>query len=108
MAKMAVGRALLNCLILFSSLFLQNIFAQTYSVLQYGAIGDGKTNDTSAIRATLSAAANSNGGRVIFDENHTFLTGCFNVTSNVILDIRGKILVPQDSSVFVPVQPVPW
>uniref|UniRef100_A0A914D545 Pectate lyase superfamily protein domain-containing protein n=1 Tax=Acrobeloides nanus TaxID=290746 RepID=A0A914D545_9BILA len=76
--------------------------------MKFNAAGDGKTNDTSAVRAALAAAENSNGGRVIFDANYTFLTGCFNVTSNIILDIRGTLLAYNNSDGYVPVQPLPW
>ena len=69
------------------------VFCQVYNVrTNYGAKGDGQTDDTSAIRSALKAVSNSNGGRVVFDAGYTFLTGGFNVTSNVILDIQGKIL----------------
>lgn len=94
--------------IILSSIVSFNIEGQTYSVLQFGAVGDGNTNDTKAVRDTLTAAANSNGGRVIFDEGYTFLTGCFNVTNNVILDVKGKILASNNTCDFVPVQPLPW
>lgn len=97
---------LMYFLVLFLSFY--QISAQTYSVLQFGAIGDGKTDDTKAVRATFAAANNSNGGIVVFDVGYTFLTGCFNVTSNVILDVRGTILATNNSNDFVPVQPLPW
>jgi polygalacturonase len=67
-------------------------FSQEYHVKDFGAIGDGKTDDTNAVRAAVAAAASTNGGRVIFDVGYTFLTGCFNASSNIILDIRGTIL----------------
>jgi polygalacturonase len=85
------------------------ILSQDYRVIDFGAIGNGIANDTRAVRAALAAAANkTNGGRVIFDVNHTFLTGCFNVSSNIILDIQGKILTSNLTSDYVPVQPLPW
>ena len=95
-------------LFLYIFIISSEVRAQTYSVLQFGAVGDGKTNDTKAIRDTLAAAANSNGGRVIFDAGYTFLTGGFNVTSNVILDVRGTILGSRDYRDYVLVQPLPW
>lgn len=58
----------------------------------FNATGDGIADDTNAVRSALSAAKNSHGGRVIFDVGYTFLTGCFQVSSNVILDVRGTIL----------------
>lgn len=73
-------------------------FGQNYRVLDFGAKGDGTTDDTKAVRAALAAANKTNGGRVVFDSGSTFLTGAFNVTSNVILDIRGKILASTNNA----------
>src|SRR3569623_1058563 len=90
--------------------YVQFISSQVYNVRDFNATGDGKTDDTSAIRAALAAAANSNGDRVIFDCGLTFLTGAINVTSNVILDLCGTILASNVSDIFhYPlVPPLPW
>uniref|UniRef100_A0A914DQB5 Pectate lyase superfamily protein domain-containing protein n=1 Tax=Acrobeloides nanus TaxID=290746 RepID=A0A914DQB5_9BILA len=79
---------------------LPGFLAQVYSVRSFSATGNGQTDDTNAVRAALAAAAKSNGGSVLFDAGYTFLTGPFNVTSNVILDIRGKILGSNQSSAY--------
>jgi exo-poly-alpha-galacturonosidase len=71
-------------------LIFHHILAQDYNVTTFGAVGDGKTDDTNAIRAAFSAA--NNGGRVIFDVGSTFLTGSFVMSNNTILDVRGTIL----------------
>ena len=39
-----------------------------YNVRDFGATGDGKTDDTTAIRSTLAFAAAHNGGRVVFPD----------------------------------------
>ena len=77
-------------------LFIEYSLAQVYNVRNFNATGDGKTDDTAAVRAALTAASNSNGGRVVFDSGYTFFTGALNVTSNVILDVRGTILASID------------
>ena len=89
-------------------LFISSINAQIYNVKDFNATGDGKTDDTKAVRATLDAAANSNGGRVIFDSGYTFLTGGFNLTNNVILDVRGTILASLDPTKYNVVPTLPW
>ena len=66
--------------------------ADTISITDFGGVGDGITDDTNAVRATVAAVKNSSGGRVVFDVEYTFLTGCFVISDNIILDIRGKIL----------------
>lgn len=80
--------------------YIQLVRTQDYHVLNYGAVGDGKQDDTVAVRSTFSAAANGNGGRVIFDSGHTFLTGGFNVSSNIIIDIRGTILGSTNTALY--------
>lgn len=49
----------------------------TYNVKQYGAQGNGYTNDTSAIQAAINAAHSANSGTVYFPTS----TGCYMVTS---------------------------
>jgi polygalacturonase len=77
--------------------------AQVFNPMHYNARGDGKTDDTKAVRATLAAAAANKGGEVLFDKQYTFLTGCFNVTSNVILNVKGTILASLNSDDYVQV-----
>lgn len=91
-------------------LCLQHILAQEYHVKDFNATGNGIADDTSAVRAAVAAAVKSNGGRVVFDAGYTFLTGCFNITSNIILDVRGRILGSQesDSYHYFLVEPLPW
>ena len=46
----------------------------TFNVTTYGAVGDGKTDNTTAIQAALTAAANGGGGTVVVPSG-TFLSG---------------------------------
>jgi len=48
------------------------------------------------------------GGTVHFAAGRTFLTGCFNVSSNTILQIDGTILGSPNSTGYVLVDPLPW
>ena len=72
-----------------------SITAQVYNVLDYGAVGDGKTMDTKAIRATFAAMyqdTNGNGGTIYFPAGYTFLTSAMNITSNnTLMLVDGKI-----------------
>ena len=79
----------------YASLYAQFTEAKVFNPIEYGAKGDGVTYDTNAIRAALAAAEAENGGEILFEANHYFLTGCFNVTNNVILNIKGTILASQ-------------
>ena len=58
------------------------------NVLDYGAVGDGVTDDTVAVQAAITA---SNGTPVVFNADKTFLCGTFSVPSNAHLIINGTI-----------------
>jgi len=58
----------------------------------YGATGEGKALDTSAISVAIKAASSAGGGRVLFPPG-TYLTGTFELLSNVQLELMaGAIL----------------
>lgn len=58
-----------------------------YNVLNYGAAGDGVTNDTSAIQAAIDACAKT-GGRVLFPGGHTYRTGALILCSHLELHLE--------------------
>uniref|UniRef100_A0A914E969 Pectate lyase superfamily protein domain-containing protein n=1 Tax=Acrobeloides nanus TaxID=290746 RepID=A0A914E969_9BILA len=98
---------LIKNLILFVC-FVDLISTQEYNVRDFGAIGDGVTNDTKAVRDAWAAAAKTNGGRVIFDAGYNFLTAPFNLTTNGILDVRGTITASRNRSDYYPIPKEPW
>lgn len=66
--------------------------AQTFSPLDYQAVGDGVTDDTAALNSVV-AAAGAVGGRVLFPAGKTFLlTGNVTVASTCSLDFQGSTL----------------
>jgi len=65
-----------------------------FNVLQYGAKGDGKTDDTKAIQSAFTACAQAGGGSVYFPSGHTFLTFPFSFTSS-----KTSILVDQGATI---------
>ncbi len=70
-----------------------------YNVKNYGAKGDGKTNDTKAIQAAIDAC--SNGGSVIVS-NGTYMSGQIRLKSNMTLWIDRTAILKgiQDNSLY--------
>ena len=65
----------------------------TFNVRDFGAAGDGKINDTSAITEAIQAANQSGGGEVSFPSG-TYITGTFDLLSNVTLNLQvGAVLM---------------
>ena len=62
---------------------------QGINVKEYGAVGDGVTDDTAAIQAALDAAHIAGGGVIFFPEG-TYLTDQLSVYSNTILTGTGN------------------
>lgn len=58
-----------------------------YNVLDFGAVGDGKTNDGRAIQQAIDACCKS-GGVVVLPQNHTFISGSIVLKSNVELHLE--------------------
>jgi hypothetical protein len=67
---------------------LAHAFSQTnhvFSVRDYGAKGDGATDDTEAFQKALDAAGEAGGGTVMADRGNYFFAGHLNVPHAVIL-----------------------
>lgn len=64
-----------------------------YNVKNFGAAGDGTTNDAWAIQNAIDQCCQSGGGQVILEGGHTFLSGSIVLKSNVELVIEsGAVL----------------
>lgn len=96
------------CLIAASG-YAQGVF---YNVFDYGARGDGKTNNTEAINAAIDAAAKNGGGTVLFPAGD-YLSYTIRLRSNITLCLdQGAVLIG-DSEVDgvgydVPEEPAPY
>ena len=68
-----------------------------YNVLQFGAVGDGITNDTAAIQSAINACRERGGGRVVIPGGHTFRCGALVLCSNLELHLQmGAVLRGSD------------
>lgn len=59
-----------------------------FNILNYGAIGDGKTNDAPAIQKAIDACALAGGGRVLVPSGKTYISGSIILKSNVDFHIE--------------------
>lgn len=67
--------------------------SKTYSIADFGAIGDGKTNNSEAIKAAIEACNLAGGGRVIVPTG-SYITGSVYLKSNVNLHLeKGSTLL---------------
>jgi polygalacturonase len=82
--------AVLTFYIIAASASAQGVF---YSVLDYGARGDGKANNTKAINAAIDAAAKNGGGTVFFPAGD-YLSYTIHLQSKITLHLdQGAVLI---------------
>ena len=75
---------------------------QVYNVCQYGAVGNGKADDATAIQRAIDLCSAEGGGQVLLPANHTFLAGPIQLKSNVNLHIEANatLLANPDESIY--------
>ncbi|WP_407344199.1 glycoside hydrolase family 28 protein [Pengzhenrongella phosphoraccumulans] len=65
----------------------------TVNILDFGAVGDGVTNDAPAVQAAIDACSAAGGGRVVVPSGQVFLIGSIMLKTNVDLHLeRGAVL----------------
>ena len=62
-----------------------------FDVRAYGAVGDGAHDDTGAVRAAFAAAASNGPSTVLFPAGYVFLTGAFNLSADLVVEVRGAV-----------------
>ncbi|MGZ8491352.1 MAG: glycoside hydrolase family 28 protein [Gemmatirosa sp.] len=83
--------------------------ARDFDVTQYGAVGDGRTDCTAAIRRAIDACHAAGGGRVVVPAGR-FLTGPVHLRSNVNLHVRkdATLAFSQDPRAYLPAVLTRW
>jgi hypothetical protein len=65
-----------------------------FSIVDFGAIGDGKTNDAAAIQRAIDACTASGGGTVTIPSGRTYVSGSIELKSRVEFNVeRGAVLL---------------
>jgi len=84
------------------SIFYCLTSAAVFNVLNYGAVGDGTTLNTKAISSAITAAKQAGGSSTLYFPSGKYLTGPFNLTSNMqlSLDPAATILAVPDMTQF--------
>jgi polygalacturonase len=75
---------------------------KVYNITDYGAIGDGKTNNAMALQKAIDAASNAGGGKVVVPAGATYLTGPFNLKSNIEFEVQvnARVLASPDEKLY--------
>ena len=73
-----------------------------YDVMNYGAKGDGATDDAAAIQRAIDQCSKDGGGRVLFPRNRTFLAGPVELKSQVelYLEATATLKANPDESIY--------
>ncbi|MCR4867645.1 MAG: glycoside hydrolase family 28 protein [Lachnospiraceae bacterium] len=70
-----------------------------YNVQDYGAIGDGSHNDSSAIQAAIDACFANGGGRVVLSNDHIYRSGTIILRSNVDFHIEQRAVLKASDNI---------
>ena len=69
------------------------ISLKIYDVATYGAVGDGKTNDATAIQKAIDDCTLNGGGRVVLESGKTYYSNSIQIKKNVELHLqKGAVL----------------
>ncbi len=80
-----------------------------FDITDYGAVGDGVTKNTAAVRAAISACHRAGGGHVVVPAGR-FVTGAIHLRSHVDLHVSegGVLAFSPDPADFLPAVPTRW
>lgn len=73
------------------------------NILDFGAKGDGQTDDAIAIQRAIDACHENKGGRVLLPSGYTFLSGPFNLKSDITFYVQkgATLLANPDEKIYI-------
>lgn len=76
--------------------------ASVYNILDYGAVGDGKTDDAAAIQQAIDECSKAGGGDVVVPAGRTFMCGPVHLRSfvNIYLEPNSRLLANPDETIY--------
>lgn len=80
----------INLFTLFFSFLSLSSYGKDFVITNYGAVGDGKTDDAQAVQKAVDACSAAGGGRVCFPANKIYLTGPVKLQSNIHIYLVGN------------------
>lgn len=94
--------SLLCCLLLLMTGCSTPRPGNTYDIRDYGAKGDGTSDDAAAIQRAIDKCAANGGGTVTVPAGHTFLCGPLHLASyvNLHLEPNSRLLANPDESIY--------
>src|SRR5512146_391886 len=84
--------SLVICLTLFTIVSVAQAVPATFNVRDFGAVGDGTTSDNAAITKAIKACNANGGGTVLFPAGK-YMTGSFELLSNVNLHLEAGAVI---------------
>ena len=88
--------------------------AQVFNVVDFGAVGDGKADDTRAVNWAFENASHAVYSTVLFPAKNSrgdpaqFVTGPFNMSSNQLVLVAGTVLGSTNNADYRLVDPLPY
>jgi len=95
--------------VLLASAMDQPAFAATYNVKNYGATGNGSTNDSAAIQKAIDAAAAAGGGIVEFPSGSYKSANTIHLKSNITIQLdSGSTVIGSSADTYDPPESNPY